>query len=138
MKPVLAIELDDTSHQRKPRQTRDELVDQAFAAAGLPILHVKCRQAYAPEELRQQIRHELKMAATPESSSSRHENPGGKGIASASEAPLLTSDSRDEVPHCPKCNDPMVKRKAARGKHANKQFWACPNYPRCRKIIPID
>ncbi len=32
----------------------------------------------------------------------------------------------------------MVQRKAAKGKHAGKRFWACTNYPPCREIIGID
>jgi hypothetical protein len=41
LKPLLAIELDDTSHQRKDREERDEFVNQVFQDAGLPYdLHV--------------------------------------------------------------------------------------------------
>jgi hypothetical protein len=49
--PVLGIELDDRSHERPERKARDELVDGVFAAAGLPLLRVRVRQGYAPEEL---------------------------------------------------------------------------------------
>lgn len=37
--PILAIELDDLSHQKPDRQQRDIFVDKAFASAGLPIIH---------------------------------------------------------------------------------------------------
>ena len=46
VRPMLAIELDDASHDRKDRQDRDGFVDSALAAAGLPILHVKASAKY--------------------------------------------------------------------------------------------
>jgi hypothetical protein len=55
MQPLLGIELDDASHQRKDRQERDAFVDQVFAAAGLPLLHIKAARGYQPNELTAQI-----------------------------------------------------------------------------------
>lgn len=40
LSPILGIELDDKSHERKDRQERDEFVDALFAKVDLPILHV--------------------------------------------------------------------------------------------------
>lgn len=51
MKPRLAIELDDSSHQKVSRQERDAFVDEALAAAGLPCLHIPAARSYAPQEL---------------------------------------------------------------------------------------
>jgi len=51
MKPVLAIELDDASHRRSDRASRDEFLDAACEAAGLPVLHVPVRRAYDPREI---------------------------------------------------------------------------------------
>lgn len=56
VRPVLAIELDDASHQRQARQTRDAFMDQALAAAELPLLRVPARSAYHVDELKEQIR----------------------------------------------------------------------------------
>jgi len=49
--PVLAIELDDSSHDREDRQERDVFVDRVLAKAGLPLLHVKAKAAYDPKLL---------------------------------------------------------------------------------------
>ena len=49
---VAAIELDDSSHQRKDRIERDKFVDMACASAGFPLYHCKAKYAYQPEELR--------------------------------------------------------------------------------------
>ncbi len=43
-----------------------------------------------------------------------------------------------KVPVCPKCDVPMVKRIAKRGMNQGKEFWGCPNYPRCKQIVNID
>jgi very-short-patch-repair endonuclease len=51
MKPRLAIELDDATHGRSDRKERDEFVDEAFKAAGLPVLHVKAAHGYNPPQL---------------------------------------------------------------------------------------
>jgi hypothetical protein len=49
--PVLAIELDDSSHDREDRQKRDAFVDRVLAKAGLPLLHVRAQAAYDPKQL---------------------------------------------------------------------------------------
>lgn len=41
VKPVMVIELDDSSHDRPDRQERDSFVDKAFSQAGIPILHTR-------------------------------------------------------------------------------------------------
>ena len=55
LKPLLAIELDDSSHRWPTRIIRDAFVDKAFASAGLPILHIHAATSYDPADLRQQI-----------------------------------------------------------------------------------
>jgi hypothetical protein len=60
--PVLAVELDDSSHERADRQARDEFVDSALGAAGLPILRVKVLQEYPVKELAAAIRERVGIA----------------------------------------------------------------------------
>ncbi|MEN6623216.1 MAG: NERD domain-containing protein [Smithella sp.] len=38
---------------------------------------------------------------------------------------------------CPKCGSPMVLREARNGQNSGKQFWGCPNFPKCKGIINI-
>lgn len=59
LSPVLAIELDDRSHQQAERQVRDAEVDQLFAAAGLPLLHLPARNSYDTRQLLQDIQGKL-------------------------------------------------------------------------------
>jgi hypothetical protein len=50
--PVAGIELDDSSHEEEDRQQRDAFVDEAFAGAGLPLLHFPAQKTYNPAEIR--------------------------------------------------------------------------------------
>jgi hypothetical protein len=58
--PRLLIELDDSSHRRAARQSRDAFLDQAASHAGLPILRVPVKHSYSVGELRQVISSLLK------------------------------------------------------------------------------
>jgi len=55
MQPLLGIELDDSSHQRKDRQERDAFVESVFAAAALPLLRIPAARSYNPKDLASQI-----------------------------------------------------------------------------------
>jgi hypothetical protein len=51
VRPLLAIELDDSSHNRADRKARDAFVDSALKAAGLPIIHVPASASYNAKKL---------------------------------------------------------------------------------------
>lgn len=55
MQPALAIELDDSSHNRKDRIERDAFVDEVFKAAELPLMHVNVVQTYDKGQLGEQL-----------------------------------------------------------------------------------
>ena len=59
VRPLLAIELDDSSHRGADRQSRDTFVDSALKAAALPILHVAARSGYNVQELAHDIQQQL-------------------------------------------------------------------------------
>ncbi len=50
--PILGIELDDASHQRPERKARDEFVDEVFAAARLPLVHIPAQRTYSAQEIK--------------------------------------------------------------------------------------
>lgn len=52
---VLAIELDDASHNRADRQERDKFVNEAFLSAGLPLLRVPLQNSFDLKALREMI-----------------------------------------------------------------------------------
>lgn len=51
-----------------------------------------------------------------------------------------TKDTEKAVsapPICPKCGTQMILRTAAKGANKGKQFYGCPNFPKCRNIINL-
>jgi hypothetical protein len=118
MRPVLGIELDDASHQRPDRQTRDDLVDSVFEVAGLPLLGERARASYDVASLAERV-----SACAGSSMSSPPSPPAARG---ATVGP----------PSCAKCGVPMVLRTASRGDRKGERFWGCPNYPKCRETVP--
>jgi very-short-patch-repair endonuclease len=55
MQPVLAIELDDSSHQSAKAKETDAFKDDVFKAAGLPLLRVAAARGYDPRVLAEQM-----------------------------------------------------------------------------------
>jgi hypothetical protein len=55
LSPVMAIELDDCSHDDEDRQSRDRFVDQVLGSVGLPIIRVRAKHAYKREEVRRML-----------------------------------------------------------------------------------
>ena len=47
-----------------------------------------------------------------------------------------TSEAPSQI-LCPKCGAVMVKRQASKGPNAGKEFYGCPNFPKCRGIVII-
>ncbi len=52
MAPLVAIELDDSSHDANARASRDQIVDAVCKAARLPIIRITAQRAYTPESLK--------------------------------------------------------------------------------------
>ena len=119
LKPVFAIELDDSSHERPDRQERDAFVEEVFATALLPLVRVPAQQTYNT--------HELIALFQAAMQKKQAKNPIEKQSASPQVGP----------PICPKCGVPMVLRTAKRGNTPGQQFYGCPNYPRCQVVIPL-
>jgi hypothetical protein len=118
MKPVVAIELDDASHDQYARQQRDAFVDRVFLAAGLPLLHMPVQREYNSQEIAARLTQLMKVSPP-----SPTQSPPNEGHV-------------DSVPLCPKCGIPMVLRTASQGEHKGRQFYGCQNYPRCREVVP--
>lgn len=55
LRVVLAIELDDASHQKKARVERDRFVEAALKSAQVPLLRVDVRKGYALPDLREKV-----------------------------------------------------------------------------------
>lgn len=125
VRPILGIELDDKSHDRPERKTRDELVESVFAAAGLPLIRIPVKSGYAPNDVAAFIKpyFGVPVAPTP---------------VPTTESPVKSNMTGDSVPSCLKCGSKMVLRTAKSGANAGGQFWGCSNFPRCRSVSPVQ
>ena len=111
MKPIAAIELDDSSHSRRDRQERDDLVDQIFAAAELPLRHVPAQRQYNVVELSELL--------TPL-------------LGEASERPRSTLPTAtgpvSSTPSCPKCSVAMVDQDCDQRAKPGKAVLRLPEF----------
>jgi len=57
--PLMAIELDDSSHEKYDRRESDEFKSRLFAEVGLQLLRVKVQSTYPRGEIGKQIRDNL-------------------------------------------------------------------------------
>jgi len=55
LRPLAAVELDDSTHRRGDRRKRDELLDDLFQKAELPLLRFKTASAYNPRSIQTQV-----------------------------------------------------------------------------------
>lgn len=60
IKPLLAIELDDKSHEREDRIERDGIVEQMLEEAGMPLLRFGNNGSFNKEEISRLILEKLK------------------------------------------------------------------------------
>ncbi|MDH5426110.1 MAG: topoisomerase DNA-binding C4 zinc finger domain-containing protein [Gammaproteobacteria bacterium] len=54
------------------------------------------------------------------------------------EKPFLKNTDTSEIPDCPKCHEPMVKRASKKAGLTGKEFWGCSKFPKCRAVISIE
>lgn len=113
LKPLIGIELDDSSHQQQKRIERDEFVNEVFKAAKLPLLHVKAQSSYSVLELLELV----------------------SSILIVKEKIGLSEEKKvNQLPICPKCGIPMIERETKKGNKAGQKFYGCSNFPQCREI----
>ena len=123
MRPLAGIELDDKSHERADRKTRDELVEEVFANAGLPLIRLPTKKGYVQADLEDVLAPYLS-TATPVTDSA--------APSATVQAPIMADE-----PSCPKCGSKMVLRTAKSGGNAGGKFWGCSAFPRCRSVVPL-
>jgi hypothetical protein len=133
LRPLAGIELDDISHQREDRVARDRFVERVFETAGLPLVRFPVQADYSLEEIRTRLQSSglLKNVTTVAPVSP----PPAAAVSPSVAVPVKPEAT---PPLCPKCGIPMVLRTVTQeGPHKGKQFYGCPNYPRCREVAPV-
>lgn len=115
MKPLCGIELDDISHTNKKSYERDLFVEKVYKDANFQLIRISTKSGYTQNEI------ETALFGIFNKPAETNETQG--------------NSSNSETVLCPKCNIPMILRKASKGANAGKEFYGCPNYPQCREII---
>lgn len=130
---VGAIELDDKSHLKKGRRDRDQFLDKALEAAGVPMLRVKAQSTYSIKEVSSGLDSAFnvkvggKLEEIPDSSETGKQ-PNGKQLDEA----IDNSNAGSVAPVCPKCGGELIERVATKGQYAGQKFWGCSNFPKCK------
>jgi len=124
MNVICAVELDDSSHAKPDRQKRDTFMDKVFEVSQIPLIHVPLKSGYSKQDL-----IDIEKTISPSEIQESIQNDTPKQAEETQNSSTLI---------CPKCGVEMVKRKAAHGERAGKEFYGCPNYPKCREIKNID
>ena len=83
--PLVAIELDDSSHQRPDRIQRDAFVNEALQAAGLAFVRVPVRHSYSLKQIEQLVAAALRRPAA----ATTEEQPATRASQSASVPPSI-------------------------------------------------
>jgi len=111
LQPILAIELDDKSHQRADRKARDEFINKVFDTVHLPLLRIPAQHTYNTNNLAAKLALYLE--------------------------DIKENASDENIPLCPRCGSEMILRVAKKGANAGNQFWGCSTYPKCKGVIKI-
>ena len=129
MLPLLAIELDDSSHRRRAAVEKDRFVDAAFEVANLPLIRIPAQREYTLAT----IQDRLSAVLAP-----RQAVPATQVPPRPAAEPVPRAPEDLSPPLCPKCGIPMVIRTVRDGPHKGKRFYGCQNFPKCREVKPID
>lgn len=65
IKPIMALELDDLSHEREDRVERDGIVENIFKEAKLPLLRFENQGQLNKDEITNKVLEVLRMSAVP-------------------------------------------------------------------------
>ena len=135
---VAAVELDDSSHQRKDRADRDVFVDNALKSAGIPMVRFAAKRTYELAEVKTKLATSLSFSAPPAQTIPQPPSVAQPAAPESNQNIQETASVVTETPMvCPTCQASMVKRQAMKGPHTGKWFWACSAFPKCRKVIVI-
>lgn len=80
----------------------------------------------------------LRAPTTPAGQARAPADDSGPAAAAGAGAGAIRRASAEQVPSCPKCSKPMVRRVARQGTAAGNAFWGCTNYPGCRGTRQIE
>lgn len=75
LQPLLGIELDDSSHERRDRQERDKIVNAIFGQTNLPLVHFSTGEWNTPDDINQKVLPLLESDTTTDTYSGTQDSP---------------------------------------------------------------
>lgn len=126
MMPIVAIEVNDRSHERRDRRERDAAVKSVLEEAGLPLLNVRADYAYDSGEVAERLAPYL-----PPVQGKANPQPS----VMQKTVPNVVSDG---PPSCPKCGSSMTIRVATSGPNKGKAYYVCSKRPACKGYVPVE
>jgi hypothetical protein len=135
MKPLYAIELDNSNYDLPDRQQRDEFVDHVFESANLPLVRVDWQSGYSHEEMVETLLTPLLHKDDPPAANLAL----SRNIPLTANPPPLTEKLDDpRLVICPNCGSTMRKTVATTGAHVGEYYWVCSRYPQCPTFYPAS
>ncbi|MFW6414281.1 MAG: DUF2726 domain-containing protein [Verrucomicrobiota bacterium] len=129
--PVVAIELDDKSHNSKTRIERDKFIEQALSSAGIPLVRYKAQRQYNTEAVLNKLTPFLTELPT-----EMHQSYSDESTPKTTESSTTTEDSQENL-ICPRCSSQLVKRIAKKGEKKGTEFYGCAAFPKCQYMKEI-
>jgi hypothetical protein len=117
MIPAFGVEIVKPVARTETRES-DQFMEELFANAGLPLVHVPSSDHYDPSD----IIHLFQLAVT---------KIGGT-------TSLRMDRSSDAVPLCPVCGRMMVLRFHRSGPNAGKKYYGCMDNPTCPGTLELE
>ena len=109
-----------------PKEIKAQLIKADSLVAYMHKINIKLNPSA--------ISTEKEMMAKAEALRSMHqENP----VDYTAKYQEMIEQYKEQVPHCPMCGAPMIKRIAKKGINAGKEFYGCSRYPSCKGIRSI-
>ncbi|GMQ58562.1 hypothetical protein AN1V17_29570 [Vallitalea sediminicola] len=59
LKPLICLELDDRSHNRKDRMERDKFINEVLSSIGYEVVHIPCKYKYDKEAIKIELQNAL-------------------------------------------------------------------------------
>lgn len=115
--PAFGVEIIRPISKGEARES-DKFLQELFANAGLPLVHVPSSETYEPSY----VITLFQLAVTKVNET----------------AALRVGRSTDFVPNCPVCGKMMVLRFERNGSGIGKKYYGCMDSPRCAGIVPLD
>ena len=139
---VAGVMLDEQAQHDTQSLMERQFVTQVFKSVGLPLLLFKVKNTYDVKLMEQSLRQKIG-ESQPESTQDSLSDVGEDTDESVIE--LILKPMSQNVPSvlpqeqvCPKCGEPMLLKKAEKGRRAGKHFLMCSAFPACKRAIPIE